>query len=222
MTHDEKPMVTKTLNAPSNQNIAAPEIKQPELSELERIAREEKAKIKYTGFVAQEVEKAAQKLGYDFSGVDAPKSRDGFYGLRYGDFVVPLVKAVQELSKKADKVDSLENRITELENKLNNLEAIITGKKNSFSTFTNNISLEQNIPNPARLSTSIGYSIPANNGSAQLQLIDNLGRTVKTIQLNSSGRINLDLSSLSSGTYTYSLVVDGKIVESKKLLKASD
>ncbi|MFL5788825.1 MAG: T9SS type A sorting domain-containing protein, partial [Flavisolibacter sp.] len=138
------------------------------------------------------------------------------------DFVVPLVKAVQELSKKVDKVDSLENRITELENKLNNLEAIITGKKNSINTFTNNINLEQNIPNPARSSTSIGYSIPTNNGSAQLQIIDNLGRTVKTIQLNSSGKVNLNLSSLSSGTYNYSLIVDGKVVETKKLVKASE
>ena len=34
--------------------------------------------------------------GYDFSGVDKPQNDKGFYGLRYGDFVVPLVKAVQE------------------------------------------------------------------------------------------------------------------------------
>jgi len=53
-------------------------------------------------------------------------------------------------------------------------------------------------------------------------LIDNLGRTVKSIALNASGRINLDISALSTGTYTYSLVVDGKIVETKKLVKASE
>ncbi|MBK7214947.1 MAG: tail fiber domain-containing protein, partial [Bacteroidales bacterium] len=50
-----------------------------------------------SGFVAQEVEKAAQQLGYDFSGVDAPKNDKDVYALRYSDFVVPLVKAVQEL-----------------------------------------------------------------------------------------------------------------------------
>jgi len=49
-----------------------------------------------TGFIAQEVEQAAQSLGYDFSGVDAPKNADDYYGLRYAEFVVPLVKAVQE------------------------------------------------------------------------------------------------------------------------------
>jgi hypothetical protein len=49
-----------------------------------------------SGFSAQEVEKAAQAAGYAFSGVDKPKNDNDFYGLRYGDFVVPLVKAVQE------------------------------------------------------------------------------------------------------------------------------
>ena len=55
-------------------------------------------KIQFTGFLAQEVEEAAKKINYDFSGVDAPKNDKDVYGLRYGDFVVPLVKAVQELS----------------------------------------------------------------------------------------------------------------------------
>lgn len=49
-----------------------------------------------TGFIAQEVETAAKSLGFDFSGVDAPQDGNGLYGLRYAEFVVPLVKAVQE------------------------------------------------------------------------------------------------------------------------------
>ena len=53
-------------------------------------------KIRYTGFIAQEVEKVAKEIGYDFSGVDAPKNEKDLYGLRYAEFVVPLVKAVQE------------------------------------------------------------------------------------------------------------------------------
>lgn len=70
------------------------------------------SKVVYTGFVAQEVEAAAKKIGYTFSGVDAPKNSNGFYGLRYAEFVVPLVKAVQELSKKTDEVDALKKQLT--------------------------------------------------------------------------------------------------------------
>ena len=42
------------------------------------------------------MESAARSLGYDFSGVDTPANADGYYNLRYADFVVPLVKAIQE------------------------------------------------------------------------------------------------------------------------------
>ena len=52
--------------------------------------------IRYTGFLAQEVEEAARSVGFDFSGVDKPKNANDLYSLRYAEFVVPLVKAVQE------------------------------------------------------------------------------------------------------------------------------
>jgi hypothetical protein len=72
-------------------------VMQPSQEELE--ARKNKEQILYTGFIAQEVEKAAKESGYDFSGVDVPGNNKSLYGLRYSDFVMPLVKAVQELSK---------------------------------------------------------------------------------------------------------------------------
>jgi trimeric autotransporter adhesin len=50
----------------------------------------------FSGFIAQEVEQAAKESGYNFSGIDKPKNENDFYGLRYTDFVVPLVKAVQQ------------------------------------------------------------------------------------------------------------------------------
>lgn len=38
-----------------------------------------------------------KETGYTFGGVDAPKSDHDTYSFRYSQFVVPLVKAVQEL-----------------------------------------------------------------------------------------------------------------------------
>ncbi len=55
-------------------------------------------KIRMTGFIAQEVAKASADIGYDFNGVDKPETADGLYSLRYTEFVMPLVKAVQELN----------------------------------------------------------------------------------------------------------------------------
>ena len=62
-------------------------------------AMKEKEQVRISGFVAQEVEKSAKELGFDFSGIDAPKNSNDVYGLRYAEFVVPLVKAVQEQQK---------------------------------------------------------------------------------------------------------------------------
>ncbi|MEO8733175.1 MAG: tail fiber domain-containing protein, partial [Flavobacteriales bacterium] len=73
-----------------------------------------------TGFIAQEVEAAARELGYDFSGVDAPKNADDMYGLRYAEFTVPLVKAVQEQQAM---IKELQDEVAELKTTLNQLQA---------------------------------------------------------------------------------------------------
>ena len=79
-----------------------------------------------SGFMAQEVEKAAKELGYEFNGVDAPKNGKGYYGLRYGQFVIPLVKAVQELNEKLEQKDAendqLRAMLLELEKRSAKLE----------------------------------------------------------------------------------------------------
>jgi len=49
-----------------------------------------------SGFIAQEVEAAAKALNYDFDGVEVPENETQTYRLSYSQFVVPLVKAVQE------------------------------------------------------------------------------------------------------------------------------
>jgi len=74
-----------------------------------------------TGFIAQEVEQAAQAIGYKFSGVDKPKNPNDIYGLRYSEFVVPLVKAMQEqqvmIEQQQLQIDELKKIIKELRKK---------------------------------------------------------------------------------------------------------
>jgi trimeric autotransporter adhesin len=69
----------------------------------------EAAAIRRTGFIAQEVEQAAIKTGYNFSGINKPKTDKDHYSLSYESFVVPLVKAVQEQNKQ---IDELKKTIT--------------------------------------------------------------------------------------------------------------
>ena len=66
---------------------------------------------------AQEVAQAANECQYNFSGVEVPKDdQEGLYKLRYAEFVVPLVKAVQE---QQEMIDLLYERVKALEKILN-------------------------------------------------------------------------------------------------------
>lgn len=91
-----------------------------EPDEFIRKSREEKSQIRYSGFVAQEVEQAANEVGYEFSGVDAPQNEQSLYGLRYAEFVIPLVKAVQEqqeiIEEQNQRIVELQRQIDELKN----------------------------------------------------------------------------------------------------------
>lgn len=97
---DKLEKITNTVKENERERFAKPALPTPE----EISAKAEKSKIKFTGFIAQEVQEAAAKIGYQFSGVDVPRSSQDLYGLRYAEFVVPLVKAVQELSIETEKV----------------------------------------------------------------------------------------------------------------------
>ncbi len=184
-----------------------------------------KEKVVYTGFAAQEVEKAAKSLGFDFSGVDAPKNGKDLYALRYSDFVVPLVKAVQELSSQND---LLQTKNDDLQNQINELKALVMANltNNTNSTTANQAvtvtgsMLEQNIPNPFSNTTSIGYTLPQQYSTAQIVIADKSGKAIKTVKLSGSGkgRISVNASTLSSGAYTYTLYVDNKVVESKQMV----
>jgi hypothetical protein len=173
-------------------------------------ALHEKEKITYTGFIAEEVEASAKELGFDFSGVDAAKNENDVYGLRYAEFVVPLVKAVQELNAE------LQKRNAELTARIELLE-----RKSGIENAQGQTSLlEQNNPNPFSVTTMIKYTIPASALKAQIKIFAADGSEVKSIPVSEKGRGQTEISAgtLSSGTYTYMLLVDGKVVDTKQMV----
>ncbi len=214
---NDKPRTDK--NIPSQPNfLDDPGMKQ---------AMKEKSAITYTGFVAQDVEKAADSVGFTFSGIDKPKdANQSFYGPRYGDFVAPLVKSVQELSASSDKKDSVINamqvatqaKFDSLQTQINELRALLLAKNTSAMS---GASLDQNSPNPFTGSTTIGYNLPKGTNSAKLQITDVTGNVLAIIPLSgSSGKSTLtaSLSGQAAGTYMYSLIVNGKLVGTKQMI----
>ena len=68
--------------------------------------------IRYSGLLAQDVEKIIEKMGIEFSGIVKPKNENDHYSIRYAEFVLPLINAVQEQQVI---IDALLKRIEALE-----------------------------------------------------------------------------------------------------------
>jgi hypothetical protein len=192
---------------------------QPSAQQLR--ARQTKQQIAYSGFIAQDVEKAAKELNYDFSGVDAAKNERDLYGLRYSDFVVPLVKAVQELSKMNDDKDA---KINDLQKQIDELKAMImSGATPNLKPQTSNIteaSLQQNIPNPFNQSSAIHFCVPSIANNASIVVTDAAGKTIKQFNdlSKGTGSVTIEANTLSSGSYLYSLIIDGKTIATKQMI----
>jgi hypothetical protein len=84
----------------------------------------------------------------------------------------------------------------------------------------NNAVLYQNSPNPFGSGTTIKYFVPE-NANAQLVFYDEFGNQIKVFKIEESGmgQLNIDSSNLSSGVYTYSLLVNDKVIDTKKMIK---
>jgi trimeric autotransporter adhesin len=96
----------------------------------------ESSSIVRTGFIAQEVEAAAKKVGFDFDGVSTPENETDLYGIRYAEFVVPLVKAMQEQQEMIDgqkgMIDGQQEVMQEQQEMIDGQQATIEQQKSDY------------------------------------------------------------------------------------------
>lgn len=167
------------------------------------------------GFIAQEVKEIFPEF---VTPVKDRKTGEETLTLNYNNFGVIAIKAIQEQQKQ---IDEQKKEIDTLKELLKNIQVSSSGSKNANAVILTSASLEQNVPNPLTKNTSIAYTIPA-GFKGVLVITDNNSKTVKQIALNGSGKgvINIDASTLGAGTYSYTLVVDGKTIATKKMVVA--
>jgi len=209
--------------------------------------------IVQTGLIAQQVDSAAMQIGYDFNGIKRPNNANQLYGLNYTQFVIPLIKGEQELSKTNDSLKKCLNTIDSLMNQLKNKDSLLTGTvinlmtavanccthgatNKSINNTDNNDSLRNILnfkltlseepvlgdaqPNPNSGNTQIPYFLPNNIIDAQIIFTDILGKLLLKESLQPGyGLMNIDTWDLPSGIYTYSMLIDGKIFDSKKMIR---
>jgi hypothetical protein len=155
-----------------------------------------------------------------------------FSTVEYQQFIPILIRAVQQLSAQNQKLDSLLTALTQTVNACcSNSNARTTGiqgnQPNAISQLNIDLSdkdvivLNQNVPNPFAEQTTITYNVPEKYGFAQLVFKTIDGKIIKTVDITKKGRgqVNVFANDLSNGLYMYSLVVDGVVVDTKKMVK---
>ncbi len=146
----------------------------------------------------------------------------------------------QVVANQDAKIEDLNNRLSQLENCLSGIlpylcqlsqsavqantpETQEEVRKNLEVTLSNRsaIVLDQNVPNPFAEQTVINFSIPETVQKAQIHFYDANGRFMNSVEVTERGLGSVTVfgSDLSTGVYTYTLVADGQVVATKKMMK---
>src|SRR6201991_3907695 len=117
-------------------------------------------------------------------------------------------------------VEELKNQVQELRSLLSNRLSLTTAESNSLKSESATY-LGDNFPNPASTSTTISYSLPAGVTAAACQVYTLDGKAITSLVLSPSAgksQVQLNTGGLASGIYMYSLIVNGKVLDTKKLV----
>lgn len=177
------------------------------------------------GFIAQDVlDVLPGAVGYH-ADIDR-------YSLDYNHFIPYLTKTIQEqevqLQEQAEVIEQQESRLAELEIMVEQLmggqesrKAPSMPKSQKADPAAGSALLYQNTPNPFSEDTEIGYVLPADIKSAEMVLHAASGRMVRSYNLPlqaGSRQLTIEAGVLTPGMYTYSLVVDNQVIDTKRMV----
>jgi Chaperone of endosialidase/Secretion system C-terminal sorting domain len=186
------------------------------------------------GFIAQEMQTVFPEFVTD---VKAPKGFDkagklegmiDFKAINYTALIPVLTSAIQQqqtqLETQKQELAQYQQLTEKLLQKVNALEQALTTKTNAEKLTDNSKSafLMQNTPNPASGSTAIRYFIPMDKaGNAAITITDAAGRQIMqyaNLNKGTISTININAGSLKSGTYVYSLLLNGSVTASRSMV----
>ena len=156
-----------------------------------KIAEREADTTVYFGFIAQELREIYPNL--------VSEDSDGFLSVNYVGLIPVLVDAIKELNTKIEKLEGKNRDVT------SSLDASV---------------LYQNNPNPFTEITEIKYYVPDNVMSAAIIIYDMVGSQIMKIDNLGRGYTSITVhgSQLKAGMYLYSLLVDGKEIDTKRMI----
>lgn len=160
------------------------------------------------GMVASELREVLPELVYE--------GQNGELCINYIEMIPLLVESIKEL--KAE--------ITALQGGGNNGGAIMMSRAAYGATSIEESTavtipmLKQNNPNPFTENTAIDYTLPETVQTASIYIYDMNGTQIQQIPLTERGESSVTVSGgmLSAGMYLYSLIADGKVIDTKRMI----
>jgi hypothetical protein len=137
------------------------------------------------------------------------EQEDGSKAINYVEMIPVLIQTINELNNKISKLESssllVDNHTTDIGN-----------------LAQEGIALYQNTPNPFNTYTTIKLSIPQNTKQAAVYFYNMNGVNIKTYNIGNRGNVSIKISAsdFQPSLYVYALVIDGKVIATKRMIVA--
>ncbi len=170
------------------------------------------------GFIAQEVDTVIPEVVHT--------NANGIMSIAYSELIPYLVEALKEEHLRNDslatRLDSLSNVVAGCCSSNARTSDHATNEQDVTLTNSESIVLNQNVPNPFAEQTTITYRLPESVVKAQMMFYDMNGKLIQVVDLDGrgAGQLNVFADDLSNGIYTYALVADGQVIDTKQMVKS--
>jgi myo-inositol-hexaphosphate 3-phosphohydrolase len=137
---------------------------------------------------------------------------NGNVSINYVEMVPLLVQSIKELSARVAELEGTSPRTAKAPTDATAIEETVAD--------VDMVRMDQNKPNPFSESTVITLNIPSNTQVANIFIYDMSGKQVQSLPVSERGETNITVyaSDLAAGMYIYTLVVDGKISVTRRMI----
>ncbi len=159
------------------------------------------------GFIAQELKEVYPEL--------VSQDSLGYYSINYIGIIPLLVEALKEQKAEIDILKQFNNGDSTGSKKV----APATTSLNETNPLTYPV-LDQNVPNPFDVSTTIWYYLPATINDASIFIYDMNGVQLRSYPVVERGKANIVIrgNEFDAGMYLYTLIADGKVIDTKRMI----